>query len=201
MSKLDIKSDDNIKKKYNFLYPLLSQSDFNIKIAEKREFYDTRYPEETKHNRVHIAEHGDFLCNEREFELMPHQMFVRNFLSNLTPYNGLLLFHGTGTGKTCTSISVCEEMRAYYKHINSPQKILIIASPNVKENFKIQLFDSRKLKKINGVWNLRACTGSTYLREINPMNMKNLKKENVIKEVKKIIRNSYKFIGYTEKQK
>ena len=92
MSKLDIKSDDNIKKKYNFLYPLLSQSDFNIKIAEKREFYDTRYPEETKHNRVHIAEHGDFLCNEREFELMPHQMFVRNFLSNLTPYNGLLLF-------------------------------------------------------------------------------------------------------------
>ena len=28
--------------------------------------------------------------------------------------------------------------------------------------------------------------------------MKNLKKENVIKEVKKIIRNSYKFIGYTE---
>ena len=198
MSKLDIKSDDNIKKKYNFLYPLLSQSDFNIKIAEKREFYDTRYPEETKNNRVYIAEHGDFLCNEREFELMPHQMFVRNFLSNLTPYNGLLLFHGTGTGKTCTSISVCEEMRAYYKHINSPQKILIIASPNVKENFKIQLFDSRKLKKINGVWNLRACTGSTYLREINPMNMKNLKKENVIKEVKKIIRNSYKFIGYTE---
>ena len=40
-----------------------------------------------------------------------------------------------------------EEMRAYYKHINSPQKILIIASPNVKENFKIQLFDSTKIKK------------------------------------------------------
>ena len=47
MSAIDIKNNDSvIEKKYNFLYPLLSQSDFNIKIAEKREFYDTRYLEE-----------------------------------------------------------------------------------------------------------------------------------------------------------
>ena len=44
-------------------------------------------------------------------------MFVRNFLSQQTPYNGLLLYHGLGTGKTCSSILVCEEMRTYYNQM------------------------------------------------------------------------------------
>lgn len=187
--------DAKIKEKYNFLYPLLTQPDFNIKIAEKREFHDTKFPDEVIDN---VEAHGNFLCNEKEFELMPHQKFVRNFLSSMTPYNGVLLFHGLGTGKTCTAISVAEQTRQYYKHLNSNKKIIIIASPNVKENFKTQLFDARKLKQENGIWNLRGCTGKSYLREINPMSMKNLKKENIIKEVNKIIRASYRFLGYTE---
>ena len=195
MATTENKDDARIKKKYNFLYPLLTQPDFNIKIAEKREFNDTKYPDEVIDN---IEAHGNFLCNEKEFELMPHQKFVRKFLSSMTPYNGVLLFHGLGTGKTCTAISVAEQTREYYKHLNSNKKIIIIASPNVKENFKTQLFDARKLKQENGVWNLRACTGKTYLREINPMSMKNLKKENIVKEVNKIIRASYRFLGYTE---
>jgi len=195
MATTENKDDTRIKEKYNFLYPLITQPDFNIKIAEKREFNDTKYPEEVIDN---VEAQGNFLCNEKEFELMPHQKFVRNFLSSMTPYNGVLLFHGLGTGKTCTAISVAEQTREYYKHLNSSKKIIIIASPNVKENFKTQLFDTRKLKQENGIWNLRACTGKTYLREINPMSMKNLKRKNIIKEVNKIIRASYRFLGYTE---
>jgi len=81
------KEEDKIKEKYNFLYPLLSQPHFNIKIAEKREFYDTKYPDEVIDD---VEAHGNFLCNEKEFELMPHQKFMRNFLSSMTPYNGAL---------------------------------------------------------------------------------------------------------------
>ena len=44
-------------------------------------------------------------------------MFVRNFMSFQTPYNSLLVYHGLGTGKTCSSINVCEEMRSYLKQI------------------------------------------------------------------------------------
>ena len=187
--------DQSIQNKFNFLYPIFSQPEFNIKIAQKREFWDTRYPEKYTKD---VAAHGTFLCNEKEFELLPHQMFVRNFLSSLTPYNSLLLYHGLGTGKTCSAISVCEERRKYQRQTEGRKKIWIIASPNVRDNFKIQLFDERKLKKINGVWNLRACTGNTYLSEINPMNMQNLPKERVIKEVKKIIRSAYQFSGYVE---
>ena len=47
-----------------------------------------------------IEEEAEKLCNS-EFELLPHQMFIKNFLSNYTPYNSLFLYHGLGTGKTC----------------------------------------------------------------------------------------------------
>ena len=154
----------NIKEKYDFLYPLIGTEDFNIKISQKRQFWDTRYPEEEE--KQNIREWGNFICHEKEFELMPHQLFVRNFLSSQTPYNSLLLYHGLGTGKTCSAISVCELQREYQKQTNNMKKIWIIASPNVKENFKTQLFDHRKLKKINGIWNLKACTGNAYLKEI-----------------------------------
>ena len=186
----------NNKEKYDFLYPLIGTEDFNIKISQKRQFWDTRYPEEEEKQDVRAW--GNFICHEKEFELMPHQLFVRNFLSSQTPYNSLLLYHGLGTGKTCSAISVCELQREYQKQTNNMKKIWIIASPNVKENFKTQLFDHRKLKKINGIWNLKACTGNAYLKEINPMSIKGLSKEHVIREVNKIIRSSYLFIGYTE---
>ena len=123
---------------------------------------------------------------------------VRNFLSFQSPYNSLLIFHGLGTGKTCSSISVCEEMRNYYKQIGSDKKIMIIASPVVQENYKLQLFDERKLKLINGLWNLKACTGNKFIKEINPMNTKGLSRERVVKQIKKIIKLSYEFVGYTE---
>lgn len=40
--------------------------------------------------------------------LFPHQEFVRQYLSNKSPYRGLLLYHGLGVGKTCSSIAVTE---------------------------------------------------------------------------------------------
>ena len=51
---------------------------------------------------------------------------------------------------------------------------------------------------MNGLWNIRACTGNKFLKEINPMNMKGLIKENVIAQIKSIIHKYYEFFGYTE---
>ena len=62
----------------------------------------------------------------------------------------------------------------------------------------MQLFDERKLREIDGLWNIRACTGNKFLKEVNPMNMRGLKKENVAKQIKRLIRDSYSFMGYTE---
>ena len=181
------------ENQFSNLYPSLDDIDFNIKIAEKKEFNETKY-DGTIYD---IEEEAKKLC-EADFELLPHQLFVRNFLSFQTPYNSLLLYHGLGTGKTCSAITVSEEMRTYLKQLGIAQRIIVVASPNVQQNFKLQLFDERKLKLVDGLWNLRACTGNKYLKEINPMNMKGLSKEKVIKQINSIIQNSYLFLGYIE---
>ncbi len=185
--------EKNEPSDFNYLYPSLNDPNFNVKIAEKKEFNDMKYDGEIEDP---IAK-AEKMCNA-EFELAPHQLFVRNFLSFNTPYNSLLLYHGLGTGKTCSAITVSEEMRDYMKQMGITQRIIIVASPNVQENFKLQLFDERKLKLVNGVWNIQACTGNKYLREINPTNIKGISKTKIIRQVARIINNYYLFMGYTE---
>jgi len=177
----------------DYLYPTYDDPEFNIKIADKKEFNDLK----TDQAIVDPENESERLCN-MAFELRPHQQFVRNFLSINTPYNSLLLYHGLGTGKTCSAIGVCEEMRTYMKQANINKRIIIVASPNVQENFKLQLFDDRKLKQINGLWNIEACSGKQFLQEINPTNMKNVKRERLLAQVNNIIKNNYLFLGYIE---
>ena len=188
MNKKNIKESD----KLNNLFPHLDDPDFNAKLVNKKEFNDLQ----TDTNVYDVEERSNQLCGEKKhFELLPHQHFVKNFLSSQTPYNGLLLFHGLGTGKTCSGISIAEEMRSYLKQMGINKRIIIVASPNVQENFKLQLFDKRNLKNINGIWNLESCTGNKFLKEINPMNMKGLDEENIEKLIKRIINKNYLFMG------
>ena len=89
-------------------------------------------------------------------------------------------------------------MRDYLKQMGIVQRIIVVASPNVQDNFKLQLFDERKLQLIDGLWNIKSCTGNKYLKEINPMTMKGLSKDKVIRQIKRIINVSYLFLGYIE---
>jgi hypothetical protein len=180
---------------YSYLYPDLNDPNFNTKIATRKEFFDTRFEVDSQED---VEKQAEILCNS-PFELAPNQLFVRNFLSFETPYNSLLLYHGLGTGKTCSAISVAEEMRDYMKQIGISERIIVVASPNVQMNFRLQLFDERKLKEVEpGVWNIRSCTGNKYLKEINPMNMKGLPRDRVIKQINRLINASYLFLGYIE---
>jgi len=181
----------------NNIYPLNEDPNFILKISSKKEFQDTKYDGTVKKNIEEIKKYSDFLCNTK-FELNPHQSFVKNFLSFQTPYNSLLLYHGLGSGKTCTAIGVAEEMRNYLKQLNINRRIIVVASPNVQENFKLQLFDERKLELNNGYWNLNACTGNELLNEINPMNIKGITKEKITKQINQIINKYYTFMGYTK---
>ena len=202
LNRIELENREQISKAeedYKYLYPSLDDPQFNIKIATRKEFSDTKYVGK-RLDKV-LEEVSDEICNA-EFELAPHQMFVRNFMSFQTPYNGLLLYHGLGSGKTCSAISVAEEMRDYMRQVGISKRIIVVASPNVQTNFKKQLFDPNQLDEAEwrktGIWNIRACTGNKFLSEINPMNMKGLTKEKVVSQVKRIINSSYLFLGYIE---
>ena len=188
---------------HSYLYPHLDDPDFALKIAKRKEFNDYQYDDSLGEGGVSsiedIEKQASKLCTA-DFELMPHQTFVKNFMSLQTPYNSLLLYHGLGTGKTCSAIGVSEEMRGYMKQIGLKKSIMIIASPNVQDNFILQLFDERKLKLEDGIWNLNTCVGNSLLKEINPTDTKGTEsdRENIISQIKSIIRQYYVFMGYTQ---
>ena len=178
----------------NHLYPNLNDKEFNIKISSKKEFSDTKYDGGIHTN---IASYADKLA-KTDFELQPHQAFVKNFMSDQTPYNSLLLYHGLGSGKTCSAIGVCEEMRDYMKQMGITKRIIIVASENVQDNFKIQLFDERRLKNIDGLWVHKGCIGNKLIKEINPMNMRGLSKDKIITQIRNLINSYYLFTGYDQ---
>lgn len=178
---------------YDFLYPSLDDPNFLVKIAKKKEFNDTKYDAIIADVKKHSEE-----LNNIEYGLLPQQAFVRNFLSFQTPYNSLLLFHGLGSGKTCSAIGVCEEMREYLMQMGINKKIIIVASPNVQDNFRLQLFDERKLKQVDGMWNISGCISNKLLKEVNISNSKEITREIIINSVKKIIDTYYEFYGYIQ---
>ena len=202
LNKQEVKNGQLIKKDQTKnsvkLYPHLDDANFNQNIAEKREFYNTQYDGTI----TNVLDKSDQLANLATFELSPHQIFIKNFLSMYTPYNSLLLYHGLGSGKTCSAIGVCEERRNYMRNMDVPMsKMYVIASPAVQENFKLQLFSKSKLKVgKNGECTYDGCVGNNILNEINPGNIPYQGSvqeitDHIKQEVYKIIRASYSFMG------
>lgn len=177
----------------NTEYPNLNDPNFNTKIAAKLEFGSFKYNGSIED----LEEYSDKL-SKLPFELSPHQYFIKNFLSPSTPYNSILLFHGLGTGKTCSAIGIAEEERDFIKNMNSFKQIIIVATPNVQENFMLQLFNENELKNENGFWTSSSCVGNKFIQEVNPTNIKDISKIVMKTQIKGIIAKYYKFMGYEQ---
>jgi hypothetical protein len=66
------------------------------------------------------------------FSLLTHQKIVRDYINIYTPYRGLLLYHGLGSGKTCSSIAIAEG-------IKNDKKILIMTPASLRDNYVEEL--------------------------------------------------------------
>ncbi len=129
-------------------YPEPNDDEFQLKIFKKREFYYHTIPQREKMKSYEeIEKYRNDIC-KGDFKLREQQIIPTNFLSPDTPYKGLLIMHGTGTGKTCTAISIAEQFKEQVIKYNT--KIFVLTSgPNIKENFKGELL---------------FCTGETYVK-------------------------------------
>jgi hypothetical protein len=65
-------------------------------------------------------------------ELFSYQKIVREYLLTETPYRGLLLYHGLGSGKTCSSIAVAESL------LNT-KKIYIMLPASLQSNYRSEI--------------------------------------------------------------
>jgi hypothetical protein len=189
--------------KTNELYPTLNDPNFAYKIAEKKEFFGTQYNGPI----LDIKKEAERWC-ERGFTIMPHQHFVKNFISKQTPYNSLILYFGLGSGKTCAGIGIAEQTRQYMRLNSFDNPIMVIAKPSIQKNFEKELFDNSKLYKINAkgervgdntrnaVWNIENCVGNTLLSEINPNTIVTMKRADINDYIKRLIAKNYSFYGY-----
>ena len=134
-------------------YPTLYDKDFNEKIYKKYEFYKNRILKRTPET---IEESGK--QNNEIFTLSSTQKLLKNFMSPMTPYRGLLIFHGVGVGKTCAAISIAEQFKE--ELMEEGKKIYVIRDREIKN----QLFNIDKVKA--GKSELQ-CTGTTYLDLVN----------------------------------
>jgi len=175
------------------LYPYIGDHDFQANLAERKEFAEIPFETEL----YNVEEHAKNSC-ESKYDILPHQQFVRYFLSQQTPYNSLLLYHGLGTGKTCSAIGIAEEMRYYIKQLNLRKKIMIVAFPNVQDNFRRQLFDDTILEfnSQTKTWNIQSCVGKELLKEIDPYSTES--PEVISQKMKHLIHRYYDFRGYLE---
>lgn len=91
------------------------------------------------------------------FSITPSQRALRNFFAPGTPYNGLLLFHGTGAMKTCSAVTICEGFKS--------RKVFLLARPTLHTNFMRTVHDPSSDADTQ-------CTGGTYLGRANAVGEK-----------------------------
>jgi superfamily II DNA or RNA helicase len=162
------------------LYPEFYDPEFFKKLYKKKEFNKSKY------SKVDAALGYETLakdqCTASSFHLSRNQVFLKNFMSPRTHYNGILLYHGVGVGKTCAAISIAEQFR---RTMEKP--VLVLMPANLKDNFKRQIFD---------IDNLQQCTSPKYYEKVP--NRKYMAKADIEKYVSRIINENYKFNGFLE---
>ena len=189
--------NENLDSKNKFLYPLIGDPYFSQKIYNKKEFRQYKI-DDVEGGIDNLEKLMKEKCSVRKINNT--QKLLKNFISPYTPYNGLLVYHGVGVGKTCASISIAENFNSLLK--NDMRKIYILVPPSIEENFKSQIIDISKLDKSNSEIK-KQCTTDTYLNDKLINKLKKIKNEkgefdyNIInKIVKKIIKKNYEFLGY-----
>ena len=65
---------------------------------------------------------------KNKYEPYNYQKLLKNFMSKDSPYRGILLYHGLGTGKTCTSITIAENLK-------KEKNIIVMLPASLKTNF------------------------------------------------------------------
>ena len=148
-------------------------------------------------------------------DLMIHQRIVRDYINLYTPYRGLLLYHGLGSGKTCSSIGIVEGMK-------NEKRVIIMTPASLRANYMSQLKDCGDyMYKLNQFWEWFPVTKETEqqlsailslpLEEVrrkggawlvnvkkkpNYNELSKTQKEEVNSQINKMIENKYQFINY-----
>ena len=117
-----------------------------IRAEERADLYDTVVPDayvpqtrrgfsnfiKTAYSNFRLPT-GPIQVEEGE-KYYPYQKFVRDYMRKESPYRGVLVYHGLGSGKTCTSIATAE---ALYSSDN--RRIIVMTPASLRKNFQSEV--------------------------------------------------------------
>ena len=170
--------------KYLYYPSIYDSSGFITKLIKKKEYYDNqnKAPDKTQ-------------SKSKGFRKSTSQKFAKNYISENTPYNGILLWHEVGVGKTCAAIGIAENFKNI---IDSPDKKTVILTPGgtLIESWYNEIFNIKKqIKNSTNNYN-QQCTGNTYTK-LKIVNVNRKSNYNRIKKRRnKIINQYYHITGY-----
>lgn len=183
--------------------PDIRDPEFQTKINMKKEFmiYKNKAPlDSIENNDEYKGKKLDVILDEEiekkcgKFELTATQKFLKRFLNSRNPYRSMLLFHGTGVGKSCSAVSIAEGFLPELKKIS--KKVYVLLNPSVKESFRKNIFLKLKLDgEEDDVY--EQCTRDTYLKNINLSNTSR-NRPKIKKLIDQQINSSYEFMGYLQ---
>lgn len=86
--------------------------------------------QESKKTRTNEKTNQEDVCNTKSdsVELFSHQKFIKDYIQFTSPYRGLMVYHGLGTGKTCSAVAAAEIM---LKNMN----VTVMLPASLKPNF------------------------------------------------------------------
>jgi len=137
-------SDEELLRKYSYY---LKQKTIKIENVFLNNRYGFLKEIQKKLAGIHIS-NTSASCSDKEkdFEKLMHQEIVSRYINSYTPYRGLLLYHGLGSGKTCTSISLLEGMA-------TSKKIFVMTPASLQANYRTQMkFCGDQLFRVNQYW-------------------------------------------------
>ena len=182
----ELSSDQNKREDDGTLYPEITDEAFLKKLLKKREFRETKQPKITDESLEQNV------CDVEEFEYTSAQKFVSQFMSPNTPYNGILLYHGVGVGKTCSAILAAES----FLQLSPKNKVYILAPPAIQPGFYRTIFDSSRITfgKDDQPNSHEGCTGNRDL-DLTQMLYERDKREIELR-VTRLINKRYAIMGY-----
>lgn len=78
--------------------------------------------------RYKITGKSDAVFVPGQFKPFLYQMFLRDYMQDGSPYRGILLYHGLGSGKTCSAIGIAENLK-------TTRNIVVILPASLRDNF------------------------------------------------------------------
>ena len=125
---LAIESNNPYRIKDQHVFPLQTRLSFQDDIYQLYSSFESKHIPESAidYNACDKIAAGQ----QGAVEMYEYQKFVREYMRQASPYRGLLVYHGLGSGKTCSAIAAAEAIFSVDK-----KRIIVMTPFSLRDNF------------------------------------------------------------------